>query len=475
MDTETIVSTVLNEEQLSLDLIEAQYALMNTRDQSNAKSLVILVSGIELAGKGEAVKQLREWVDPRFLYVKADPPHLFNLKQPFWQPYTRFVPAEGQIMVWFGNWYGDLLATAMHASKPLDDTLFDEYVSNMRAFEQDLKNNNVDVLKVWFDLSWKSLQKRLDDMDPSEVHWHKLHGLDWRNKKQYDTLQKLRTRFTDDWQIIDGEDEDLRNHNFAQAILTALRHCPEHEKKAALKWQQAPIPDILTQFEVPQAEDANYKSELKKLTKQVADAMRCDDRKVVIAFEGMDAAGKGGAIKRIVKKLDPREYEIHTIAAPEKYELRRPYLWRFWSKLQSDDITIFDRTWYGRVLVERVEGFATEVEWQRAYAEINRFEKNLSNSQTVLIKFWLAIDKDEQAARFKARESTPHKRFKITEEDWRNRDKWDDYLKAAADMFAHTDTSYAPWYIISTNDKQQARIEVLRAILKQLKADRDTD
>jgi AMP-polyphosphate phosphotransferase len=183
MDTETIASTVLNEEQLSLDLIEAQYALMNTRDQSNAKSLVILVSGIELAGKGEAVKQLREWVDPRFLYVKADPPHLFNLKQPFWQPYTRFVPAEGQIMVWFGNWYGDLLATAMHASKPLDDTLFDEYVSNMRAFEQDLKNNNVDVLKVWFDLSWKSLQKRLDDMDPSEVHWHKLHGLDWRNKK----------------------------------------------------------------------------------------------------------------------------------------------------------------------------------------------------------------------------------------------------------------------------------------------------
>ena len=184
---------------------------------------------------------------------------------------------------------------------------------------------------------------------------------------------------------------------------------------------------------------------------------------------------KGGVIKRIVKKLDPREYEIHTIAAPEKYELRRPYQCRFWSKLQSDDITIFDRTWYGRVLVERIEGFATEVEWQRAYAEINRFEKNLSNSQTVLIKFWLAIDKDEQAARFKARESTPHKRFKITEEDWRNRDKWDDYLKAAADMFAHTDTSYAPWYIISTNDKQQARIEVLRAILKQLKADRDTD
>ena len=142
----------------------------------------------------------------------------------------------------------------------------------------------------------------------------------------------------------------------------------------------------------------------------------------------MDAAGKGGAIKRIVKSLDPREYEIHSIAAPEKYELRHPYLWRFWGKIQPNDrITIFDRTWYGRVLVERVEGFANEVEWQRAYEEINRFEKDLTNSNTVVVKIWLSISKDEQYARFKEREETPHKRFKITPDDWRNREKWDDY------------------------------------------------
>ncbi|ENX32007.1 hypothetical protein F889_03905 [Acinetobacter colistiniresistens] len=461
-----------DEDELSLELIEAQYALKQSRDKKNAKSVLVLVSGIELAGKGEAVKQLREWLDPRYLRVKADAPQLLSNNQTFWQSYSRFIPAEGQIVVMFGNWYSDLLTTAMHVSKPLDENLLDAYVEQMRAFEHDLQNNHVHIVKVWFDLSWKSLQKRLDEIDASEQRWHKLHGLDWRNKKQYDTLQGLSQRFTDDWFIIDGEDGKLRDQSFAQYLLQTLQELPEHQTKVTQKWQQAAIPKALLEPAQASLEKEDYKDELRKLTKKVADTLRYDERKVVIAFEGMDAAGKGGAIKRIVKKLDPREYEIHTIAAPERYELRRPYLWRFWSKLtDSGKITIFDRTWYGRVLVERIEGFASTVEWQRAYSEINRFEENLVDSQTVLVKIWLAISKDEQALRFKAREQTPHKRFKITEEDWRNRDKWDDYLKAASDMFKRTDTDYAPWYVIATDDKYSARIEVLKAILKQLKAD----
>ncbi|KYQ81381.1 phosphate--AMP phosphotransferase [Acinetobacter sp. NRRL B-65365] len=461
-----------DEDELSLELIEAQYALKESRDKKNAKSVLVLVSGIELAGKGEAVKQLREWLDPRYLRVKADAPQFLTNNQPFWQSYTRFIPAEGQIVVMFGNWYSDLLTTAMHVSKPLDENLFDAYIEQMRAFEHDLQNNHVHIVKVWFDLSWKSLQKRLDQIDASEQRWHKLHGLDWRNKKQYDTLEGLSQRFTDDWFIIDGEDEKLRDQCFAQYLLQTLQELPEHQTKVTQKWQQAKIPQRLLEPEQANLEKEDYKEELSKLTKKVADKLRYDERKVVIAFEGMDAAGKGGAIKRIVKKLDPREYEIHTIAAPERYELRRPYLWRFWSKLNdSGKIAIFDRTWYGRVLVERIEGFASTVEWQRAYSEINRFEENLVDSQTVIVKIWLAISKDEQALRFKAREQTPHKRFKITEEDWRNRDKWDDYLKAAADMFERTDTDYAPWYVIATDDKYSARIQVLKAILQQLKAD----
>lgn len=170
MPSEKTEIQLMDEDELSLSLVEAQYLLKNTRDQKNAKSVLVLVNGIELAGKGESVKQLREWVDPRYLRVKADPPIMLDQKQTFWQPYAPFIPAEGQIMVMFGNWYSDLLVTALHVSKPLDETVFDAYIEDMRAFEQDLKNNHVDVIKVWFDLSWKSLQKRLDNMDPSEVH-----------------------------------------------------------------------------------------------------------------------------------------------------------------------------------------------------------------------------------------------------------------------------------------------------------------
>ena len=467
------VNTPLNQpEDLSLQLIEAQYALKNTKAKKNAKSLVILVSGIELAGKGESVKQLREWVDPRYLRVKADPPHLMNTTTPFWQPYVRYMPAEGQMIVMFGNWYSDLLATTLHVSSPFDETMFDAYIEQMKQFEQDLKNNHVDVVKVWFDLSWKSLQKRLDKMDASEQRWHKLHGLDWRNKKQYDNVQKLRQRFTDDWLVINCEDEVKRDQTFATHVLEHLKYLPNHPLKVRTKWQQAAVPEVLVQPDSVVLEETEYKAELKKLTKKVAEALRADGRKTVIVFEGMDAAGKGGAIKRIVKKLDPREYGIFNISAPEKYELARPYLWRFWNKLlEQETISIFDRSWYGRVLVERVEGFASDVQWKRAYDEINRFEKDLSDTQTVVVKFWLAISKEEQEARFKARELTPHKRFKITAEDWRNRGRWDDYLTSAADMLERTHTDHAPWYVIATNDKYSARIQILKALLKQLKVD----
>lgn len=461
-----------DENQLSFDLIEAQYQLKAGRGSTQGKSVLVLVSGIELAGKGEAVQQLREWVDPRYLIVKADVPHPLTREQPFWQPYAGFVPAQGQLTLLFGNWYSDLLATAMHVSEPISVEQFKHYVEDMRAFEQDLQANHVHVVKVWFDLSWKVLQKRLDKLDPTVQKWQQLHGLDWRSRKQYDTLQRIRQYITDDWIVIDGEHETARDQNFARHILTALKQ-PLSEitpKPITGRWKKSKIPHQLLSFDQDGLAQAEYKAELKDLSKQVAQALRKERRNVVILFEGMDAAGKGGAIKRIIKRLDPREYDIYTIAAPEKYELRRPYLWRFWTKLpKNGGIAIFDRSWYGRVLVERLEGFAKPYEWKRAYAEINRFEQDLIENNTVVIKFWLAIDKDEQAQRFKARENTPHKRFKITDDDWRNRGKWDLYLQAAADMFEHSSTESAPWHIVASNDKHTARIAVLQKILDQLR------
>ncbi|MEB3753527.1 phosphate--AMP phosphotransferase [Acinetobacter sp. MD2(2019)] len=461
------------EDQLSIDLIEAQYGLKESRGTAHSKSVLIIVSGIELAGKGEAVKQLREWVDPRHLHVKAKTAELLSSSQTFWEPYANSIPAEGELFILFGNWYNDLLKTAMHVSKPLNETLFDSYIEQMQQFEHDLKQNYVDVIKIWFDLSWKSLQKRLDNMNASEQQWHKLHGLDWRNKKEYDTIQKLRQRFSDDWICIDGEDPTQRNQIFAEHVLDRLRDLPEHNGLVAHQWQQAAIPSPLRDIQNPSVEKKSYKKQLKKLGLKVSRAMLQNQRRVVIVFEGMDAAGKGGAIKRIVKRLDPREYEITSIAAPDPFELRHPYLWRFWRKLEENNsfIHIFDRSWYGRVLVERIEGYAQPFEWQRAYDEINSFEKDLVDTRTVVVKIWLAISKDEQEKRFKDREATPRKQYKITDEDWRNRAKWDEYLNAAADMFERSSTQYAPWHIIATDNKRQARLDILKAILKQLKAE----
>lgn len=458
-----------DENELSLNLIEAQYELLKSKNSANAKSLLVLICGIELAGKGEAVKQFREWIDPRYLRVKALLPQLIQPQQPIWLRYTPEFPATGQICLMFGAWYSDLLATAMHSSKPFDYTVFKSYIDAIHSYEQDLIHNNIEVVKIWFDLSWKSLQKRLDHMDAHEQQLHQLYGLDWRNKKQYDTLQKVRKQITHHWFIIDGENKQKRDQMFAQYILYRIQQSKQHIPIETLPWRQHPIPDNLLHPATQHKSKEEYKAEIAELSKTVARLLRQEKRKIVLAFEGMDASGKGGAIKRIIKKLDPREYDIHTIAAPEQYELRRPYLWRFWTRLQKGrNIQIFDRTWYGRVLVERLEGYAKPHEWQRAYGEINRFETDLSHHQTIVIKFWLAISKDEQERRFKARESTPHKRFKITDEDWRNRAKWDKYLDATADMLAHTSTHLAPWHVIATDDKYTARIEVLKTIIKRL-------
>ena len=243
------------------------------------------------------------------------------------------------------------------------------------------------------------------------------------------------------------------------------------------KFEPVKIPKCLKDIDEAEIDKSDYRDALVEKQVRLAQLLRArKGRHIVFAFEGMDASGKGGAIKRLVAPLDPREYQIYNISAPMLYELQHPYLWRFWTKLPNEQtdrisrIAIFDRTWYGRVLVERIEGFATDEEWQRAYDEINRFEADLAAAGTIVIKYWLAIDKKEQLKRFEARQKTPHKQFKLTDDDWRNRDKWSDYVQSAADMLARTDTEHAPWCVIATNEKRQARLDVLDHAIKQLSA-----
>jgi polyphosphate kinase 2 (PPK2 family) len=220
-------------------------------------------------------------------------------------------------------------------------------------------------------------------------------------------------------------------------------------------------------------ESISYKKELKKLQLEMLNIQQFLFRHeigLIIGFEGMDAAGKGGAIKRLTQRLDPRGYVVHPIAAPTSEELKYNHLYRFWKRLPArGQIGIFDRTWYGRVLVERIEGFATQEEWKRAYEEINQFEKLLTDDHYIMLKFWIQVSNEEQLNRFREREQNPYKKWKLTEEDWRNRDKWPLYTEAANDMFEKTDKKNAPWVLIEGNDKNYARIQVLKETIKHIK------
>ena len=514
----------MDKDALRLALVTAQYALRATRQQTpptlnKPTGLLVLVNGMEQAGKGTAVKQLRQWVDPRLLKVEATVGHAPLSYQPIWQVHTGAMPRHGDVMVYFGNWYADLLYNVMRIAtsntenkkkqsknrKHIDtNTLpiakwqayLQQQLAELKAFEQDLIANHTRLLKCWFHVDIETLHSRLQD---SEADPQFLYQINWNSKKVIEKFNEVAAtllRQQDDWIIIDGDDKSAAADNFCHEVLHAMQMAlvssrtsttestekkpPSKTKKSKLKVEQAPfepvkIPKSLTNIDDSKISKSEYNDALTKKQTHLAELLRArQGRHVVFAFEGMDAAGKGGAIKRLVAALDPREYQIYNIGAPMLYETQHPYLWRFWIKLPNEQtnhvsrIAIFDRTWYGRVLVERIEGFATDEEWQRAYDEINRFESDLVEAGTLVIKYWLAIDKKEQLKRFEARQDTPHKQFKLTDDDWRNRDKWSDYVQSAADMLARTDTKTAPWCIIATNEKRQARLDVLDHAIQQL-------
>ena len=500
----------MDKDALRLALVTAQYALRATRQQTpptlnKPTGLLVLVNGMEQAGKGTAVKQLRQWVDPRLLKVEATVGDCPLAYQPIWQAHIKALPRHGDVMVYFGNWYADLLYNVMRMTtsdndKALPTAQWQAYLQQqlikLQAFEQDLATNQTRLLKCWFHVDIETLQARLND-DEADPQF--LYQIDWNSKKVIETFNQVATvllRQQDDWIIIDGDDKsdaaDHFCHEVLQAMQTALMNSKKNtvkisdKSKAKKQAQQAlksakfepvKIPKFLKDIDDAEIDKSDYRDALVEKQVRLAQLLRArKGRHIVFAFEGMDAAGKGGAIKRLVAPLDPREYQIYNISAPMLYELQHPYLWRFWTKLPNEQtdrisrIAIFDRTWYGRVLVERIEGFATDEEWQRAYDEINRFEADLAAAGTIVIKYWLAIDKKEQLKRFEARQETPHKQFKLTDDDWRNRDKWSDYVQSAADMLARTDTEYAPWCVIATNEKRQARLDVLDHAIKQLSA-----
>ena len=463
-------------------LLEAQLELL----EKNDTAVVVVIAGVEGAGKGETVNLFNEWMAPRHIVTEAFGPLTEEERQrPFMWRYWRALPPKGQIGIMFGSWYSKpVLSRVLDGCSAAE---LDLQVKRIRHFERMLARENVLLVKLWFHLSKARQKKRLRKLEKNPDTAWRVSDNDWKLFKHFDEFaavseQVLRETSTGDapWVVIDGSDHRYRSLTAGELLLGALQ---DRLARVADTAAAAPAPlldqpaldqrNVINQLDYSQSLPKNdYKAELARWQRELnllSRDKRFRDRNCVCVFEGNDAAGKGGTIRRITQALDARFYRVIPIAAPTEEERAQPYLWRFWRHLpRHGRFTLFDRSWYGRVLVERVEGLCSEHDWMRAYTEINEFEHQLIEHGTVLTKFWLAITPDEQLKRFQAREETGYKRFKITGEDWRNRERWPDYERAVCDMVDRTSTEYAPWTLVEANDKRHARIKVLKTLCETL-------
>ena len=463
-------------------LLEAQYELK----QQARFPVIVLINGVEGAGKGETVKLLNEWMDPRLIEVRTfDEKTDEELARPPAWRYWRQLPAKGRMGVFFGNWYSQMIQDRVHGD--IKDAHLDQAIHGAQRLERMLCDEGALIFKFWFHLSKQQMKALLKSLRDDPLHSWRISPLDWQQSKTYDRFvrfgERVVRRTSRDyapWHVIEGVDANYRSLAVGQILLEGLQAAlktpadPVHQAIAAAS-ESIDQRSLIGSLNLHKSlEKADYNEQLITEQARLAGLMR-DKRMrrhaLVAVFEGNDAAGKGGAIKRVAAALDPRQYHIVPIAAPTQDELAQPYLWRFWRQLPArGKFTVFDRSWYGRVLVERVEGFCSQADWMRAYSEINDFEEQLVDAGVVLVKFWLAIDEQTQLERFKEREQIPFKRFKITEDDWRNREKWGVYRDAVGDMVDRTSSEMAPWTLVEANDKRWARVKVLRTINEALEA-----
>jgi polyphosphate:AMP phosphotransferase len=472
---------------LRADLLDAQYSLK----ENGGFPVTVLLAGVDGAGKGEMVNRLSEWMDPRHIHAFAfDAPTDEERQRPRMWRYWRALPPKGTIGVLLGSWYTDPIVDRVY--KRISRARLDEAVEEINRFERMLADEGGLILKFWFHLSQKQQKQRLNEIDRDPDRTWRVTRAHWREFKRYDRYRetservlRLTSSALAPWIVVEGADRQYRELTVGRMLLEAirkrLRSEPERRRKVALA---APITrpidraDALARLDLTRKlPDDRYERQLEKWQgrlNRLSRHKRFGRIAVTVAFEGMDAAGKGGAIRRITAALDARQYNVIPIAAPTDEERAHPYLWRFWRHLpRRGRFTIYDRSWYGRVLVERVEGFAPEADWMRAYGEINDFEEQLVRADGVLCKFWLQTSAAEQLRRFRERQATRFKRFKITPEDWRNREKWPLYRRAAADMIERTSTAAAPWTLVEAEDKNWARIKVLKTLARAIEAKLD--
>jgi polyphosphate:AMP phosphotransferase len=460
-------------------LLDAQARLRNA-----GFSVVVLVNGADGSGKSEAVNALHEWFDARFLVSQsyAEPSEEERAHPEYWR-YWLWLPPAGRIGIFSGSWYTEpILDRAWGRSSPLQLT---ERTARINAFERTLADGGTLFVKLWFHIDKKAQRRRLKELEKNKLTRYRVSKQDWKNHERYASFVRVTEQVISHtstagapWQVIDGEDARYRNVTAARLILDALeaRLALPRAVQQAARLPKIDDPDtLLDRLDLTQSlSKLDYETSVARFQARLNLSVRkLQKRKqsAILVFEGPDAAGKGGAIRRITWALDARSYRLIPIAAPTDEERAHHYLWRFWRYLpRYGRLTIFDRSWYGRVLVERVEGFASPPEWQRAYQEINEFERELTQSGVILIKLWLHITADEQLRRFDERARDPAKRYKLTAEDYRNREQANQYEAAAAEMIARCSPPKAPFTLVEANDKRFARVKVLERVCSQLES-----
>lgn len=470
------------EAELRRALLEAQRALGEQR----RFPVLVLIAGVEGAGKSETVHLLNEWMDPRFIEVTgfAIPTEEEAAHPPMWR-FWKALPPKGRIGIFFGAW--QTMPILERVLGKLGAGGFAARMEEIMRLERMLAAEGVLLIKYWFHLSKAQQKKRIKALEKDKETSWKVTRYDRTLFDHYEDFIEvcepfLRETSTGEapWTVVPAADDRYRALFVGRHLLAALRSRLDAPPNAAAATTVAasPPPDkvnvirALTLKQEMSRDD--YDKALAEAQGRLARATRhkrYGNLSVIAVFEGNDAAGKGGAVRRLGAALDPRAYRIVPVAAPTEEERAQPYLWRFWRQVpRPGRLTVFDRSWYGRVLVERVEGFAAEADWRRAYAEINDFEEQLVNHGAVVAKFWLAISKDEQHRRFKEREATPFKQHKITAEDWRNREKWDAYEAAVCEMVERTSTHMAPWTLVEADNKLHARVKVIATLADQVEA-----
>jgi polyphosphate:AMP phosphotransferase len=446
--------------------------------------VIVLISGVEGAGKGDTLHTIHEWMDPRHIETHAfDAPDCVEAEHPPMWRYWTSLPRAGRLGVFFRAWYRDPIHERVFGAEKRVE--LERRLDAIVSFERMLTDEGALVVKYWLHLSRKQQRKRLEALAADKATRWQVKKSDWRNHEHYDELralaeQTLRRTSTQHapWIVIEGNEERYRRLTVGRVLLDAIKARLKAPK--AVPVRAPPIVAAVDNRKRLRDLDSEaslaaegYEKRLARAQGSLASLSRRlarTPRSLVLAFEGPDAGGKGGAIRRVTAALDARYYSIIATGAPNEEERAHPYLWRFWRYVpRSGRTTVFDRTWYGRVLVERVEKLAQETAWMRAYSEINDFEAQLTEHGAVVLKFWLHVTKDEQLRRFRSREDEGYKRFKITGEDWRNRKRWDAYEQAACDMFDRTSTRDAPWTVVPANDKRFARVMVLETVVKALK------